>query len=105
MAIQLGWVPPSMEINLNRDGDFVAELISDLGDFAEGTTAALRFVIPGPTADIVWPATVVGPVIRWVVDKALVAAVLDAKPDLAKLDYATPDYELVWYRGIPHDLT
>lgn len=105
MAIQLGWVPPSMEINLSRDSDFVAELISDVGDLPAGTAVALRFVIPGPTADILWPATVVGPSIRWVVDKTVVAAVLDAEPDTVKLDYSTPVYELVWYRGVPHDLT
>jgi len=105
MVLRMGWSPPGLEIELNRDGDFITRLRSKLGNWPAGTTAAIRWIIPGPAADIVWPATVVGDELRWHVAKADVAEVLDAEPEVAKLDYANDDAEIVWFRGAFYDHT
>ena len=103
-SIALGWKPPKLTVYLNRDGDFVSELISDVGDFAVGTEIELRF-IPAGAAPIVWPATVLGASARWNVPKEDVAEVLDADPIAVKLHYGNASNDLVWYRGDDNDLT
>jgi len=103
-SIALGWKPPRLIVNLNRDGDFIAELISDTGDFAVDTEIELRFNRVG-AASIVWPATITGDSARWEVDKVDVAIVLDADPISAKLHYGNATSDIVWYRGDDRDLT
>jgi len=103
-GIALGWKPPRLIVNLNRDGDFVAELVSDTGDFPVDTEIELRFNRVGGLP-IVWPATIVGDSARWEVDKVDVAAVLDADPLSAKLHYGVGTLDIVWYRGDDNDLT
>ena len=104
MVLALGWKPPRLVVNLNSDGDFVAELISDSGDFPTGSQIELRFIVTG-AVPIVWPAYVVGPSARWDVSKEDVAIVLDADPVAAKLHYGNGASDIVWYRGDERDLT
>jgi len=103
-GIALGWKPPKLVVNLNADGDFIAELVSDVGDFPDETVIELRFNLVG-SVPIVWPATIVGDSARWNVDKVDVAVVLAADPISAKLHYGNATSDIVWYRGDDRDLT
>lgn len=103
-AIALGWKPPKLTVNLNSDGDFIAELISDTGDYPPDTEISLVF-LPAGAPPIVWPATVSGASAQWEVPKVDVAVVLDADPISAKLHYGNGVRDIVWYRGDDRDLT
>jgi len=105
MPVRFGWTPPPMEISLNADGDFVSAVYNRLGNWPDGTEIAIRFVTPGSTPDVVWPAAIDGKWARWHVDKEDVAAVLALAIDTVKLDYGGASSSIVWYRGVPHDVT
>jgi hypothetical protein len=94
-----------MQINLDRDSDFVAEVVSVTGDWPDGTGVEIRFDLPGVAPDIVWPATVDGASARWNVSKDDVADALDAEPKGVKMHYVTDINDLVWFKGASRDFT
>ena len=96
--ITLGWDAIKMTVQLSRDSDFIAALISDEGDWPDDTLIELRFSGEG-MAPVAWPADIVGPRATWEMDKDDVAAILTAGATVAKLFYN----DMLWAKGVIRD--
>lgn len=99
MTRSIGWTPIELPVFLTPGSDFIQTIrTSDGSQWAAGTAATLVFDDPAATS---WAATVAGDSLSWSVDKALVAALLDAGPVTAQIRYSDgAGVDLTWIEGL-----
>lgn len=93
-AITLGNEPEQLRVVLVRDGDFVSTLTNADGNWSPTAVIDLRI---GDL--VVWPATIVGDVAAFDVDKVAVNQVLDDQVSKVSLFYTDGTADLCWARG------
>lgn len=97
-SIALGFVPTALTVTLAEGGGFTSALVSDGGDWPDGTVIALEFDNAPP---IVWPASISGPRAQWDIDPDQVAQVYElGGRTRVKLTHTAPDAtRIVWATG------
>lgn len=113
MSVTLGFQPERLTVKLSAFGDFSAGLQCEDGngtptDWPDGSTIELRFYADDTSRDVgqVWPATITDDLATWhVVVADVIAQVLDADLDFARLFYASPSSPtLEWALGSVRDV-
>lgn len=102
MTLTLGWGTGELDLRLHPGADFVDRIELQVGGaptaWPVGTAAWLQLTARGTDFDVIWPATVAGPVMAWSVPAAEVAQVPRRTFAVLWLDY--PDAAPIpWLEG------
>jgi len=103
-AINLGWIAPQMNIQLDTESDWFTELIKDDGDYPDGTEIYIRYIIPNEPP-VRWDAVISGNVATMYKTFTEVADLVAMEPESAKLFHLLNGVKTGWYKGGTHDNT
>lgn len=98
--LRFGYAPRGLTVSLGRDSVFWQSLLSEAGDWPEGTQIALELGGDGETWTTRWEATLDGARAVWAIPADQVDAVLAAGQRYVRLRLTQPEVgSITWASG------